>query len=184
VTFAVGLGLLVLDLVTLATGCGGDCSPGDMSGLWVDDQVGAGVALGLVPGEPDRDPGRLSALDLTTGYDPGYLGVSSGRRLIAVGSMSGSGRRRRDCAAGFRTGAEPMGRFGARPGRRPRESAPSEPSSMFGRKPDPERERWYLLPAMQHGARRKFHQRLVAAIIVGSLTATGLAAILYFSNRL
>ena len=55
---------------------------------------------------------------------------------------------------------------------------------MFGRKPEDEPERWYLLPAMQHGARRKFYQRLVAALIVGSLAAAAVGAWVWFANRL
>lgn len=55
---------------------------------------------------------------------------------------------------------------------------------MFGRKPDPEAERWYLLPAMQHGAKRKFYQRLAVAIVVGLLTAAALSALIYFNNRI
>ncbi len=55
---------------------------------------------------------------------------------------------------------------------------------MFGRRPDEERERWYLLPAMQHGARRKFYQRLTAAILVGTLTAAALGAMIYYANRI
>lgn len=55
---------------------------------------------------------------------------------------------------------------------------------MWGRKPDPDRERWYLLPAMQHGARKKFRQRLIVSVIVGALTAAALGAIIYFNNRI
>lgn len=55
---------------------------------------------------------------------------------------------------------------------------------MFGRNPRKEPERWYLLPAMQHGARRKFLQRLAAAVIVGLLTAAALGAAIYFANRI
>lgn len=53
---------------------------------------------------------------------------------------------------------------------------------MFGRKPDPDQERWYLLPAMQHGARKKFRQRMLAALLVGVLTAAALGALLYYQN--
>ena len=60
-----------------------------------------------------------------------------------------------------------------------------EPESVFGSfKRDPERERWYLLPAMQHGARRKFYTRLMAAVAVGLITAGLLAAAIYYANRL
>lgn len=59
---------------------------------------------------------------------------------------------------------------------------------MFGRgrneRDEREPERWYLLPAMQHGARRKFRQRMAAAIVVGLLTAGALAALIYFNNRI
>jgi hypothetical protein len=55
---------------------------------------------------------------------------------------------------------------------------------IFGRRRDPDRDRWYLLPAMQHGARRKFHQRLVVAIIVGTITGGLLAGAIYLANRL
>lgn len=55
---------------------------------------------------------------------------------------------------------------------------------MFGRKPDPDSERWYLLPAMQHGARQKFRQRLLVSLLVGALTAAVLGAIIYFNNRI
>ncbi|MBL9126213.1 MAG: hypothetical protein JNL97_01140 [Verrucomicrobiales bacterium] len=54
---------------------------------------------------------------------------------------------------------------------------------MFGRKRKNEEERWYLLPAMQHGARRKFFQRLAAAIVVGCLTGAALGALIYYTNR-
>lgn len=54
---------------------------------------------------------------------------------------------------------------------------------MFGRSRDPDRDRWYLLPAMQHGARRKYYQRLAVAIVVGLLTAGALGAWIYFNNR-
>ena len=58
---------------------------------------------------------------------------------------------------------------------------------MFGNRPrsgnEPEPERWYLLPAMQHGARKKFRQRMLAAFIVGGLTAGALAAVIYLANR-
>jgi hypothetical protein len=54
---------------------------------------------------------------------------------------------------------------------------------MLGRKRKNEEERWYLLPAMQHGARRKFFVRLWVAILVGSLTAAALGALIYYSNR-
>jgi hypothetical protein len=55
---------------------------------------------------------------------------------------------------------------------------------MLWSKRDPEKDRWYLLPAMQHGARRKFYQRLIAAIIVGLITAGALATIIYLNNRI
>lgn len=55
---------------------------------------------------------------------------------------------------------------------------------MFGRKPDEDAERWYLLPAMQHGAKRKFYTRLLVAILVGTITAAALAALIYFNNRI
>lgn len=55
---------------------------------------------------------------------------------------------------------------------------------MFWKRRDPERERWYLLPAMQHGARRKFYTRLAVAIVVGTLTAAVLAAMIYYNNRI
>lgn len=54
---------------------------------------------------------------------------------------------------------------------------------MFGRRKDEERERWYLLPAMQHGARRKFYQRLAVAVVVGTLTAALLALAIYQLNQ-
>ena len=54
---------------------------------------------------------------------------------------------------------------------------------MFGGKRKNEEERWYLLPAMQHGARKKFFQRLAVALRVGSLTAAALGALIYFNNR-
>lgn len=54
---------------------------------------------------------------------------------------------------------------------------------MNWRKQEKEPERWYLLPAMQHGARRKFIQRMTAALLVGSLTAAALGAAIYFANR-
>lgn len=54
---------------------------------------------------------------------------------------------------------------------------------MLGRKRKNEEERWYLLPAMQHGARKKFFVRLWVAILVGSLTAAALGALIYYSNR-
>ena len=54
---------------------------------------------------------------------------------------------------------------------------------MFRRNQDKEPERWYLLPAMQHGARKKFIQRMIAAVLVGSLTAAVLGAAIYFANR-
>lgn len=47
-----------------------------------------------------------------------------------------------------------------------------------------EPERWYLLPAMQHGARKKFRRRMAAAIVVGLLTASALAALIYCNNRI
>ncbi len=50
-------------------------------------------------------------------------------------------------------------------------------------RPDPERERWYLLPAMQHGARKKYFQRLAAAVVVGLVTAGILAVIIYYANQ-
>jgi len=53
---------------------------------------------------------------------------------------------------------------------------------LFRSKPR-EDERWYLLPAMQHGARRKFYQRLTVAIVVGLITAAGVSAVIYFSNQ-
>jgi len=53
---------------------------------------------------------------------------------------------------------------------------------MFGRRTSREPERWYLLPAMQHGARRKFYQRLIAALVVGLLTAAVLGAAIYYTN--
>ncbi len=56
---------------------------------------------------------------------------------------------------------------------------------MFLRRPrDPDRDRWYLLPAMQHGARRKFYHRLIAALIVGGLSAALLATAIYYANRI
>lgn len=55
---------------------------------------------------------------------------------------------------------------------------------MSRRNQEKEPERWYLLPAMQHGARRKFLQRLTAAVVVGVLTAAALATALYFANRI
>jgi hypothetical protein len=55
---------------------------------------------------------------------------------------------------------------------------------MFGRKPETEPERWYLLPAMQHGARKKFRQRMLVSLLVGGLTAAVLGAIIYFNNRI
>ncbi len=55
---------------------------------------------------------------------------------------------------------------------------------LFRPKRDVEPERWYLLPAMQHGARRKFYQRLAIAILVGLLTAGALAALLYYVNQI
>jgi hypothetical protein len=55
--------------------------------------------------------------------------------------------------------------------------------AMFGRRNEEERERWYLLPAMQHGARRKFYQRLAVAVVVGSLTAALLALAIYQLNQ-
>ncbi len=56
--------------------------------------------------------------------------------------------------------------------------------TMLGWKRKTEEERWYLLPAMQHGARKKFIQRLLVAIVVGSLTAAALGALIYYNNRL
>ena len=53
---------------------------------------------------------------------------------------------------------------------------------LFRSKPR-EDERWYLLPAMQHGARRKFYQRLAVAVIVGLITAGAVSAVIYFSNQ-
>ncbi|MGE3311266.1 MAG: hypothetical protein AB7O66_14965 [Limisphaerales bacterium] len=55
---------------------------------------------------------------------------------------------------------------------------------MLGGKRKTEPERWYLLPAMQHGARRKFFQRLAVAIVVGVLTAAVLGALIYYNHRL
>jgi hypothetical protein len=55
---------------------------------------------------------------------------------------------------------------------------------FFRLKRDPERDRWYLLPAMQHGARRKFYQRLLIAIGVGLVTAAVLGTVIYFTNRI
>jgi hypothetical protein len=55
---------------------------------------------------------------------------------------------------------------------------------MLGWKRKTEEERWYLLPAMQHGARKKFIQRLLVAILVGSLTAAALGAFIYYNHRL
>lgn len=55
---------------------------------------------------------------------------------------------------------------------------------IFRRRRDPERDRWYLLPAMQHGARRKFYQRLTIAIIVGLITAGLLAGAIYMANTI
>lgn len=54
---------------------------------------------------------------------------------------------------------------------------------MFFRSKVREEERWYLLPAMQHGARRKFYLRLTAAIIVGLITAGLVALVIYLTNR-
>ena len=54
---------------------------------------------------------------------------------------------------------------------------------MFWGRRKNEEERWYLLPAMQHGARRKFFQRLAVAIVVGALTAAALGAFIYYQNR-
>lgn len=56
--------------------------------------------------------------------------------------------------------------------------------AMSWRKENREPERWYLLPAMQHGARRKFIQRLTAAVVVGVLTAAALGAMIYYANRI
>lgn len=58
------------------------------------------------------------------------------------------------------------------------------PCVMLGGKRKTEPERWYLLPAMQHGARRKFFQRLAVAIVVGVLTAAVLGALIYYNHRL
>lgn len=55
---------------------------------------------------------------------------------------------------------------------------------MWFRRTDPERERWYLLPAMQHGARRKFYQRLAVAIVVGLLAAAVVGSAIYYANRI
>lgn len=55
--------------------------------------------------------------------------------------------------------------------------------SLFRGKRNVEPERWYLLPAMQHGARRKFYQRLAIAIAVGLLTAGALAAMMLYVNQ-
>jgi hypothetical protein len=54
---------------------------------------------------------------------------------------------------------------------------------MFRRRPDPDRERYYLLPAMQHGAREKFRARMLAALAVGLLVAGGLGAAIWWLNR-
>lgn len=54
---------------------------------------------------------------------------------------------------------------------------------LFRFRRDPERDRWYLLPAMQHGARRKFYQRLAIAILVGGLTAGLLGTAIYLANQ-
>jgi hypothetical protein len=55
---------------------------------------------------------------------------------------------------------------------------------MWGSRRDEDRERWYLLPAMQHGARRKFYQRLVVAVVVGLLTAAAVGTALFYANRI
>jgi hypothetical protein len=55
---------------------------------------------------------------------------------------------------------------------------------MFRRNQEKEPERWYLLPAMQHGARKKFMQRITAAVVVGVLTAAVLGAAIYYANRI
>lgn len=58
-----------------------------------------------------------------------------------------------------------------------------EPASVFRRRPDPDRERYYLLPAMQHGAREKFRARMAAAVIVGLLVAGALGGAIWWLNR-
>jgi hypothetical protein len=55
---------------------------------------------------------------------------------------------------------------------------------MFWGRRQREEERWYLLPAMQHGARKKFYTRLVVAVVVGLVTAGALGTVMYLANRI
>lgn len=59
----------------------------------------------------------------------------------------------------------------------------ASPCPVFRRRPEPDRERYYLLPAMQHGAREKFRARLTAAVVVGLLVAGALGGAIWWLNR-
>ena len=54
---------------------------------------------------------------------------------------------------------------------------------MFKRKKLDEENRYYLLPAMQHGARRKHYQRLAWALVVGVIFSALTATLLYLMNH-
>lgn len=54
----------------------------------------------------------------------------------------------------------------------------------FGKKRNPEEERYYLLPGQGRSNRRKHRQQLVAAIIAGIIFSAILAGVLLFINGL
>jgi hypothetical protein len=52
----------------------------------------------------------------------------------------------------------------------------------FGKKRNPEEHRYYLLPGQGRSNRRKHRLQLVAAIIVGSIFAAIIGAVMWFMN--
>ena len=53
----------------------------------------------------------------------------------------------------------------------------------FGKPKNPDEHRYYLLPGQGRGVRQKRRRQLVAALIVGTIFAAGLGAIIWWMDK-
>ena len=55
--------------------------------------------------------------------------------------------------------------------------------ALFGKPKNGEAHRYYLLPGQGRGARKKFYQQLLIALVVGSVSSAILAVALIYLNK-